>query len=325
MSIGAGICGEWLGMRMLERPFNHEDVAFFSAARDRDENRTQGLLRNLEVPSGLGVHVTDTVDVSENSEKWNMAPAFVVAIILEGVLEARLDNEVMHLGTGAKPIGQYWNLVHETRIERMANKGTHVRKVIIAVPRHWIDAIVRDLGSGSRFVPEEMTRHYARGTWAPSPHAISMAEQLVRPSSEIPSLQLLSTEIMATEIVKEAIQAILSSSHNDSLAPTTVEARRAKDVRDRILDDLSADLNLESLARELGVSVGSMQAAFKATYATTIGAFIRTERLARAKYAIEFEGRRVSEAAYLAGYDSPASFSTAFRREFGFMPSRMKR
>ena len=72
------------------------------------------------------------------------------------------------------------------------------------------------------------------------------------------------------------------------------------------------------------MSVGSMQTSFKRTYRTTIGAFIRQQRLLEARDLIERHGKQVGEAAYLAGYESLGSFSTAFKRAFGFSPSECK-
>ena len=79
--------------------------------------------------------------------------------------------------------------------------------------------------------------------------------------------------------------------------------------------------SLQTMSQELGLSIGSMQTAFKGSYKSTIAEYCRGLRLQRARAIIEEEGVSVSEAAYRAGYANPASFSTAFKRRFGLAPS----
>lgn len=294
-------------------------------SEDDDHPAIRGSLNNIAAPSGLKLHATDTTYIQSTSAEWLNKPAFVVAIVLEGRIDAWLDGSEMDFGTNTSPIGRYWNITKPAKISRKTRKGERLRKVVIGVPQSWIRCLLKDCDSMGLPNPMALVTHQSRGSWAPSRHALALAEQIINPTSEIPMLSLLSAEAKAIEIVREALGNILTDVRTNTDLPNTVEVTRAKNVRDRIMTDLGSDLNLAGIARDLGVSVGSMQAAFKATYSMTIGAFIREQRLNIARDAIEQEGMRVSEAAYLAGYDSPASFSTAFRRAFGFPPSNCKR
>ncbi len=82
-------------------------------------------------------------------------------------------------------------------------------------------------------------------------------------------------------------------------------------------------LSLSMLSNELGISIGSMQTSFKRAFNMTVMDYIRERRLIIARNAMEQDGLTISKAAFLAGYNSPANFSTAFKRHFGISPSEL--
>ncbi|HCS71542.1 MAG TPA: AraC family transcriptional regulator, partial [Rhodospirillaceae bacterium] len=99
---------------------------------------------------------------------------------------------------------------------------------------------------------------------------------------------------------------------------------KAQAVRAYIRARYTENPPLKRMARDLGMSVGTMQTAFKSAYGRTIADFCRELRLEQARIAIEREGKSVAEAAYGAGYSNPANFSTAFKRQFGLSPSEAR-
>lgn len=52
---------------------------------------------------------------------------------------------------------------------------------------------------------------------------------------------------------------------------------------------------------------------------------LRYMRLERARLALERGDVPIAEAAFLAGYASPANFATAFKRRFGLTPTDARR
>jgi AraC-like DNA-binding protein len=51
---------------------------------------------------------------------------------------------------------------------------------------------------------------------------------------------------------------------------------------------------------------------------------MRETRLQAARDAMDKDGLTIGQAAFLAGYSSPANFSTAFKRVFGISPSEAR-
>lgn len=80
------------------------------------------------------------------------------------------------------------------------------------------------------------------------------------------------------------------------------------------------DLSVAGICRDVGVSRATLYRAFRSTGG--IAAYIRQRRLeaAHARIADATEKGRIAEFADLYCFSSPAHFSTAFRRHFGYTP-----
>lgn len=103
------------------------------------------------------------------------------------------------------------------------------------------------------------------------------------------------------------------------------DRRKMLQVRDRLLATPEDEHRLGVLARDAGVSVTTLKTKFYAVFGRPVFAYLRDVRLERARTGIEQEGWSVSQAAYAVGYRHLGSFSGAFRRKFGTLPSEVRR
>ena len=284
-----------------------------------------GQFNNVECHSGLMVHATETEEAHDLNVQWRMQPVLAIAIILQGTLNAWLDDKPLNLGRPEGGAGHVWTLTEPTLMRRESQKGMHVRKVIISVPPEWIGVLLRDHKLPNENLSRFVSTHRAMMDWTPSKHVLSLAEQILNPTEGPKPIQNMAVESKAIEIVREALSFIISPATAAEAGTQRVASQfRAQRIRRYLQENLDRNPSLQTMAREFGLSVGSMQAAFKKSYRTTIAEFRRDLRLQQARAAIEQEGVSVSEAAYRAGYANPASFSTAFKRRFGFAPSIAK-
>lgn len=102
------------------------------------------------------------------------------------------------------------------------------------------------------------------------------------------------------------------------------EIQRARRLRDLIEENLAAPLSLSELSRELGVNPTTMAAQFKKLYGQPIFAYLREQRLQKARSWLRARDRSVAQVGYAVGFESPAAFSTAYRRRFGHAPSEAR-
>ncbi|MBQ0956594.1 helix-turn-helix transcriptional regulator [Serratia symbiotica] len=98
------------------------------------------------------------------------------------------------------------------------------------------------------------------------------------------------------------------------------DVTRVLKVRDKLVSELDSNHCLGDLARDVGISVSALKSKFQAVMGQSVFAFLRDQRLTRARQGLESEGWTVKQAAYYVGYQHPSNFSTAYRRKFGMSP-----
>ncbi len=150
----------------------------------------------------------------------------------------------------------------------------------------------------------------------------SLAEDMLAPPQDGPIRQLL-IDAHATEIVARTFEMLGTDCHEAELRDRDRIA--VGRVRDLIESDLAREWALTDLARIAGLGARSLNAKFRAAYGTTVFEFLKRRRFEYAHEALASGRLSVSEIAYQVGYESPANFTTAFRRHFGYVPSTLRR
>ena len=102
------------------------------------------------------------------------------------------------------------------------------------------------------------------------------------------------------------------------------EERKLADAEDYIRDCAGRLPSAEEIAAHLSISINTLHRLIRRGRTVGAASFVRTTKLRQARHAIESEGIQIARAAHLAGYSSPANFSTAFKREFGVPPRAMR-
>ncbi|WP_158095332.1 AraC family transcriptional regulator [Collinsella sp. An2] len=94
--------------------------------------------------------------------------------------------------------------------------------------------------------------------------------------------------------------------------------RRAKRLVDR---NLSREITVDALARDLLTSRTRLCAAFHQETGMGLGAYIRKTRMQHASALLEIGDLTVAEIAREVGYPRPSSFDVAFKQEMGLSPT----
>jgi len=83
------------------------------------------------------------------------------------------------------------------------------------------------------------------------------------------------------------------------------------------------NFGVKEICKALNISRPQLYRKFKALTNSSIGKYLRSYRLHKARQFIETEGKNVSEAAFATGFKNPSHFSTLFHEEFGYPPSEL--
>jgi AraC-like DNA-binding protein len=165
---------------------------------------------------------------------------------------------------------------------------------------------------------EEGTDEFVVALKAP-PRILAMATEMLSPTLKGRAEELLlsahAMEILARviSIAGQRARMVVSDDHRQ---------RRLRAVRDAMEADLRRPWKISELARHAGVSRRSFNTHFRRAFGMSASQYLRVRRLESARDALLHQGVSVNDAASLAGYNNPANFATAFRRRFGYAPSR---
>jgi AraC-like DNA-binding protein len=92
------------------------------------------------------------------------------------------------------------------------------------------------------------------------------------------------------------------------------------DVTQYILDNIGEPLTIQAVAQIHGVSGRTLMRLFRSQLGITFGAYLRIARIVKAVELLTAPSVSIIEVAYDVGYNSPSSFSQAFRRLTGMSP-----
>ena len=84
------------------------------------------------------------------------------------------------------------------------------------------------------------------------------------------------------------------------------------------------DFTLRELSKKAGLNEFKLKKGFKELFGTTVFGYINDIRMEHAKYLILEGGQDVSEVSDFLGYSLPHHFAKAFKRKFGYQPSKLK-
>ena len=125
-------------------------------------------------------------------------------------------------------------------------------------------------------------------------------------------------ELIAHQLHQMSDARPLPSTSGQRLHPG--DRKRIELARDILVSNLENPPRLGQLARDAGMSHPKLNHCFRQVYGMTVFAYLRNERLNRAREMLD-HGLNVTETAYAVGYESLSHFSQAFKRQFGASPS----
>ncbi|GGF49263.1 AraC family transcriptional regulator [Azorhizobium oxalatiphilum] len=286
---------------------------------EADGAALRGSYHLTRMRSGLTLHTSDTYEIHDLTTRVVHGEGLTISLFLEGMADVSMGGRPFLLGPGASGGGAEGSFIawaEADQFERRGRRGTHARKVNISLPGVWLQQEGLPELEAHRELLAFSRDHLANARWKLSPHLVRLAEQLLAPPDYGPLLRSLYMESRAMEIALEALSGFGRARSSASPA----DHRRMMRVYDFIEAHMDRELTLEELARDVGMSVSTLQRRFRAVFGVTVFEHVRQRKLELAREALASQGLSVAQAAYLAGYTSSANFATAFKRAFGMSP-----
>lgn len=87
----------------------------------------------------------------------------------------------------------------------------------------------------------------------------------------------------------------------------------------------SGDLNVDFIAREMGLSRSSLYRSLKSITGQNVNDFIKSIRMRKALQLLREGQLNISEIAFETGFNSRSYFTTSFKKHFGYSPTELKK
>lgn len=259
-------------------------------------------------------------------EDLDVGPKLIVNFYLSGGQSFVIDDVTFADGAErGRPCISMINVRRHARIHFNPVDTGRLRKVKASIPLSWIEREVGAISACSPALRRFLSTHLSHFAFEPTPDLIELAEQISRPPPNLKGeLLTLYRTARGIELMRLSFAALVARAEDIEHKRSLMSTRQSERVRNFILANLSTTLTIETIARESGASVSSVQRHFKQQFGVTVFEFIRRKRLEAARDALEGRGVTVAEAAWIAGYTSPSGFITAFKKAYGTCPGDVR-
>lgn len=295
---------------------------------DRLRKEVDGLCVSDSLSIQLKIHANDTVERKTLSDRFHMPRQLTAMLLLEGDIRISINETTCHMSARHGPVGYVWLLAKPGSLVRHIQAGKRIRKVNVTVPLETVERIQ---------LPQALRDHIRLDAprasvmaWAPSPHALRCAQEILTERGQRDSLHSLSAYVAGLSMLQQALhlthECLLADRASNPRPLIDRDMARAARIRECILTHTSREVTPpQALAKSLGMSVSTLQRVFKAAYGMSVMEFQRSERLKAARAMLIDGNLTVGEAGFQAGYSTVSNFSCAFQRAFGYPPSACMR
>jgi len=299
------------------------DASLSSPEEENDKTILRGHFSWKHFSTAIDLHSSDTVEVENHEVEAMLPPALTVCILLEGKLECSFDGFETTLDATSGPKAYIWAYAQPIQWRRKIQAGMRIRKVNISIEADWLHSQINNGLFVDREIDHLFESPFGIHQWTPSSKITTLTSQVILQGQSDTLLHSIRRESKSLEILGEAFEHFAKGNQETPADGKQRTISRAELVRDFIERQDMTQLNLAHISKELGFSVSSMQSSFKQAYEMTIMDYVRERCLIKAYEALDKDQVSIAEAAFIAGYNSPANFSTAFKRQFGVSPSEI--
>lgn len=273
---------------------------------------------------GLSVYAIEHTETCNLTNLAELPAAVSFNIVFEGQIDFSISGTPYQLGNH-KVNGAECSCYVINRAEvfkRFLRRDQNVKHVNIFAERRWLENHAKTQ-EAQKTLQKIFKFHNILHIWQPSKSLIEKARKLFEhsPNALHSSLTMKSTALDLLGHCLEELGSLAESTepNNQPTHLSTSNFLLKKNIDHLLLKRFS----LEEMADSMDMSVSTLQRKFKAAYNITVNLYCRQQRLEIARRAMTIDGATIGEAAYLAGYNYPSNFISAFKKRFNQTPTEL--
>jgi len=112
--------------------------------------------------------------------------------------------------------------------------------------------------------------------------------------------------------------------------PDITSAIKKEDVdkmhlaREILIDNIEEPLSIKDLAHQIGTNEFNLKKYFKEVYGVTVFGYLHDYRMQQSKELLFQENSKIAEVAQKMGYKHATHFTAAFKKHFGYLPTKIR-
>ncbi|WP_166642994.1 AraC family transcriptional regulator [Alcanivorax sp. 24] len=301
-----------------------------NSSHEQSHPKLLGRFHVIPLRKGLVLHTVDIEELFRNVTESVVYPGIKLAVAIEGAPDIQFDQQRLPIGEQADNRNQA-SLVALTTAARFLKRSSPRRRekaVSLTFTPEWLYYNLDNPDRAWPAVHRFISTHLATKLWTPSPHALTVARQIIDGVPPQTPLERLYLENRCITLIMEGLNSLiedpvtLPSASNMDISEREFE--RLERIRNYLDTHYPEDLTIADIAKQFGMSVSTLQRNFHRAFGTNVGGYIRDARLSRAVLAIQRDGVSISQAATIAGYSNTANFSSAIKRKYGVTPRQLR-
>lgn len=296
---------------------------FFGPRGIDDTPALFGSFSVVQLNPHLNLHMVDVINLHNMKTQAIPNDVIKLAIVVKGAAHVAYGERQIHLGERQPSF--LVSLTEPTLSTHIGKQDEYERAIILTFSREWLYGNLLDSVSDWQAIYDFTQTHLATHLWTPSRQALAIAWQILNTGTCHTPLQRLYLETQCMILIIEAFSSLTASSEQEKTRGVTLRGyHRIQQVRDMLESGSADQLSIGEIAKSVNMSESTLQRHFRQAFNVTVFEYLRNCRLQRAMLALQKEGIGIAQAASMAGYNSPANFSTALRRVFGVTPRQLK-
>lgn len=296
----------------------------------QDKNNVmEGQWSYTDLGKGLYIHYVDMYEVDSISVSSELSSGISFNILYEGKIDFSIGGLKHSLHSKAKALTCGCFAINSPEMRtRHTNKGVHVKKVNVFVEKKWLLERFQNNPKLMQKINHAFAQHAKLFVWQPKDDVHHIIERIIFNNTDETIWQDLKTEAqilnLLAVLIEEFMQQIEGLLERTKSEEKNTNAGQASLFFERchiyLENNLEHKISLNDFADFMGISKSTLQRRFKTTFNMNVAEYARWLKLEKSKqYLIEGQ-LSIGEIAYEAGYDYPANFITAFKRQFSISP-----
>ncbi|WP_373975493.1 AraC family transcriptional regulator [Chitinibacter sp. SCUT-21] len=276
-----------------------------------------GRVFNEKYHNQLELHCSDIKLKQQIRSQSQLKPGIKLIVMLEGCIAMQSSRMQHRLDSQQSGVLLVSSTENEPFKRAMLELGSQ-QQVVLHVPPEWFEEGGYTSLPSFKKTAQFCQQHLAYYQWRASKYLQSMCKMLFQDWTLQDHMQKLHREFLALELLHYGLEPLSGKTFIDPRA----EQRVARLIE--LLHSGEADhYSLSEMASAVGSNATTLQKQFQEKMGLSIFDYLRRYKLENARLQLQ-QGLSVTEAALIAGYKSPANFTTAFKRLFGALPKNVR-